>query len=92
MCQVTGCVFPEQTGNFTAISFGHNAVLFQDTVTKILGTLRVPHGIASSTTVKGRNVERRKNQEKTFQNLNNYMSPYICISSQVFSFYLFPAL
>jgi hypothetical protein len=66
MCQLTGCVFPEQTLNFTAISVGHNAVLLQDIVAKILGILLVPRGIASSTKVKGRNGERRKNQEKTF--------------------------
>jgi len=56
----------DQTRNFTAISVGHNAVLLQDIVAKILGILLVPRGIASSTKVKGRNGERRKNQEKTF--------------------------
>jgi hypothetical protein len=66
MCQLTECVFPEQTRNFTAISVGHNVMLLQDIVAKILGILRVPHGIASSTKVKGRKGERRKNQEKTF--------------------------
>jgi len=61
-----GCVFPEQTQNYTAISGGHIALLLQDIVAKILGILRVPRGIASSTEGKGRNGERRKNQEKTF--------------------------
>jgi len=37
MCQLTGRVFPEQSRNFTAISVGHNAILLQDIVAKILG-------------------------------------------------------
>lgn len=48
------------------MSYGHNAVLLQDIVANILGILRVPRGIASSTKVKERHGERRRNQENTF--------------------------
>jgi hypothetical protein len=73
---------------YRKLFWSQRAVLLRDIVALILGILRIPCGIASSTKVEGRNGERRRNQGKTFRNLNNYMNPYICISSQ-FSHFIY---